>query len=135
MFILQFVCLICFFIQWFDICGDNFWVEPMFHIFCRSGFLPFLVPLFKHYRLRWGFQDFKLQLTHCCQVFPGQPCSHLPVSSCCVHFFIQLLLQQTWPNQCKWFVVFYLGPLNLAYLINYQMIFCHWSLLCISSKS
>ena len=36
-----------------------------------------------------NFKDFKSQLTHCCQVFPGQPRSRLPATSCCVHFFMQ----------------------------------------------
>ena len=51
-----------------------------------------------------NFKDFKSQLMHCCQVFLGQSRPHLPATSCCVHFFIQPSLQQTWPNQCKPFV-------------------------------
>ena len=51
-----------------------------------------------------NFKDFKSQLTHCCQVFLGRPRSRLPATSCCVHFFIQSSLGQTWPNQRKRFV-------------------------------
>ena len=29
-------------------------IEPMFHISCGLNFLPFLVPLTKHYHLMWG---------------------------------------------------------------------------------
>ena len=51
-----------------------------------------------------NFKDCQSQLTHCCQVFLGRPCSRLLATSCCVHFFIQSSLRQTWPNQRKWFV-------------------------------
>ena len=70
-------------------------IEPMFHISCGLNFLPFLVPLTKHYTI--GCEVF-------CQVFLGWPHSSLPATSCCVHFFIQLPLGQTWPNQHKRFV-------------------------------
>ena len=51
-----------------------------------------------------NFKDCKSQLTHCCQVFLGRPCSRLLATSFCVHFFIQSSLRQTWPNQRKWCV-------------------------------
>ena len=51
-----------------------------------------------------NFKDIKSQLTHCFQVFLGWPRSGLPATSCCVHFFTQPSLRQTWPNQCKRFV-------------------------------
>ena len=60
--------------------------------------------------------------------------SCLPATLCCVHFFIQLSIQQTWPNQRKRFVVLYPGSLSIVWM-NYQMIFYHWSVLCLSSES
>ena len=51
-----------------------------------------------------NFKEFQSYLTHCCQVFLDQPCSPLPATSCCMHFFIQPSLQQTWQNQRKGFV-------------------------------
>ena len=65
-----------------------------------------------------NFKYLKLLLTHCCQVFLGQPQSYLPAISCCVHFFIQSLLGQT-------FAVLHPDYLSIIYLINYGMTFYH----------
>ena len=73
-------------------------IEHMFHISCGlglAGFLGFAILSASLQALQFegrsfdNFKDFKLQLTHSCQVFLGWPCSCLPITSCCVHFFIQ----------------------------------------------
>ena len=75
-----------------------------------------------------NLKDFKLQLTRCCQVFLGRLRFCLPVKR------NQPSLRQTWPNQVKGlFVMLCSGSLSIVYVIDYQMIFYHWSLLCISS--
>ena len=108
-------------------------IEPMFHISCGLGFSPFLMLLSKHYGLRWSLlttsRIFKLQFTHCCQVFLGRPHSHLRASSCCVHFFIQPSLRQTWPNQHRRYKPCSLSMvcLNYAYktwIWYYEQNFC-----------
>ena len=95
--------------------------------------------LFWHYPsiVVWGirsfdnFKDFMSQLTYCCQVFLSR--FHLPATSCCLHFFIQLSLWQTW---LKWqFVCSVISRLFKHNLFNKHQIICYpWSLLCISSE-